>query len=263
MSNIQLSVVMPAYNNSDLTIHFLDSLLENTEGTDYEVIAIDNESSDKTPEILLDFKQRFNKLGVPFEIQTNPKNVGCGRAYNQGARAAKGKYLALVSNDTWVMKGWNTALIDKIEKLDLDMACPYNYEKEYHSDTIDQIAESFTHKNKNRTTNEWAAMFMMFRRDSFIKVGMFDERFYVTYEDIDLKKRFLEAGMKYRLVGSCLIWHKVKGTRGQSSDPSQLEIDGLKTFMDKWGYDPRPCDNTFWAKKVKSFRKFRRKFGYL
>ncbi|MCK5883423.1 MAG: glycosyltransferase [Bacteriovoracaceae bacterium] len=263
MSNLELSVVMPAYNNSALTTHFLSSLLINTVGSSYEVIAIDNGSSDDTKEILLTFKQKFSDIGISFEIQSNPKNVGCGRAHNQGARAARGKYLALASNDTWVMKGWNTSLISQIDKLDLDMACPYNYEKEFDSETIDKIAEDFTRKNKNRTTNEWAAMFMMFKRESFIKLGMLDERFYVTYEDIDLKERFLEAGMKYRLVGSCLIWHKVKGTRGQSSDSSQVEIDGLKIFMDKWGFDPRPRDNTFWAKKIKSFRKFRRKYGYL
>jgi len=92
------------------------------------------------------------------------------------------------------------------------------------------------------------------------EIGLFDPRYFVGYEDADLKHRFDLAGKRYLTVGDSVIWHKSKGSRGEDQD---IERFGLKVFQEIWGFDPRKADHTFTAKMRRAWRKWKMKFGYL
>ncbi|MGN8158608.1 glycosyltransferase family 2 protein [Salinisphaera sp. SWV1] len=95
-----LSVVVAAYNIADFIGACLDSLVSETYG-DYEVIVVDDGSTDATLEILADRSARYPQLRI---IQR--ENGGLGAARNTGIAAASGKYLTFVDGDDWVEPGY-------------------------------------------------------------------------------------------------------------------------------------------------------------
>ena len=76
------SIVIPAFNRADLTAQCLRALITNTPGLSYEVIIVDNASTDATPQLCAG-------LGGDAVVIRNPENYGFARACNQGADAAR------------------------------------------------------------------------------------------------------------------------------------------------------------------------------
>lgn len=261
-NNLLVSVVIPVFNQVHLTIRCLNSILENS-SLKLEIFIIDNASIDNTAQVLLGFQDKFNSKNILFSIISNHENVGFGRAMNQGARLANGKYIALLNNDTWLMKAWDKALVSQIEALKVEMICPYFYEGPFVESEMASISARFISRNKGKKTKEWGSIMMFFNLESFKQVGMFDEDYFVTFEDNDLLERCKNAGFQYYLVGDCFIWHHSKGTRGSMEGPSKFEVEGLEIFVKKWGFDPRLKENTFFLKLLKSFRKWKRARGLL
>lgn len=244
--NYSLSVVIPVFNQVHWTRRCLQSLLDHTSAP-AELFIVDNHSTDETPQFLKGMQPLFESKGWRFTIITNETNQGFGRACNQGIRESKSTYVAIMNNDTWMMPQWDAALVQAIEKLGAAMVGPHFYEKKFLDEIQDgnrdkkMIAKSsrFARRNKGKFREFWVPMLMFFRRSALDQVGIFDEEYFVTYEEIDLRVRFDRAGLKYYVVGDCFIWHAVKGTRNETRlIPSKHEEEGLKIFMRKWGFHP-------------------------
>jgi len=252
----KVSVVIPVFNQSNLTKWCLQSLLEHSTCVS-EVYIINNASQDQTDAILIEFKPLFEKRGVQLQIITSSQNLGFGRACNQGVRETlkgQAQYLVILNNDTWLMPNWDQALIESLQNYQLDCVGPYFYEKPL-TENIKQIALQFTRKNSRHFRQHFVPILMCFTRSAAVRLasdnvgtngGIFDERFFVTYEDTDLLHRMKIMKMKFGQTGSCFIWHHSKGTRDQL--PSGYEQEGLRLFQEKWGFDPRLQDHTFSAR---------------
>ena len=253
---MKVSVVIPVFNQCQLTERCLLTLLEHSTLLS-EVFIINNASRDQTAEILEGFQVRFNRLGVLFQIITNVENVGFGRACNQGVREfLKGlaQYLVILNNDTWLMPQWDQALTESLTRFQLDCVGPYFYEKPFTHE-LSTLASGFVKRNADRLRHHFVPILMCFTRAAIEKLsldcpgsngGIFDERYFVTYEDTDLLTRMKKMKMTYGQTGSCFIWHHSKGTR--SKLPSGYEQEGLRLFMEKWNFDPRERDHTLWAR---------------
>ncbi|MFT4517926.1 MAG: GT2 family glycosyltransferase [Halioglobus sp.] len=98
-----VSIVIPVFNNWHFTYKCLQSVHQHTAGS-YEIIVVDNNSTDVTPELLASMQ------GI--EVITNPSNEVFVNACNQAAKRAKGEYLLLLNNDTEVTHGWLEALLE-------------------------------------------------------------------------------------------------------------------------------------------------------
>lgn len=253
---MKVSVVIPVFNQYQLTERCLHTLLEHSVLVQ-EVFVVNNASQDQTTEVLNGFQSRFAQKNIRLSVMNNSENVGFGRACNQGIREFfKGgaQFLVVLNNDTWLMEGWDQALVQTLIKHQLDCVGPYFYEKELNAN-ISQIAHSFIKHNAGKIRKHFVPILMCFTRSAAVRLasdsagtngGIFDERYFVTFEDTDLLHRMKTLGMKYAQTGSCFIWHHSKGTRNQL--PSGYEQDGLRLFIEKWGFDPREKDHTLWAR---------------
>ena len=94
---IKVSIIIPVLNKWQYTYHSLSSILENTKGNEYEVIIIDNGSTDETQEMLKRVKN--------IVIHRN-KEFWFSRACNLGAEISNGEYLMFLNNDTYVLPKW-------------------------------------------------------------------------------------------------------------------------------------------------------------
>jgi|GEM_PF-1380073 len=256
-----VSVVIPVYNKVELTNRCLDSLISNSRALS-EVFVVDNASTDSTPETLLQWRVRFQELNIPLRILKNEKNEGFGRACNQGIRLATGDFVAIVNNDTWMMKGWDQALIDETSNRELDEVGPFFDERPW-TENPQARADEFLRRNLNGFRQHFVAMLMFFTRSAVDRLryshgGLFDERFFVTFEDGDLLQRMKIAGIRYGQTSRCYIWHHSKGTRGSGSLlPTNYEQEGRRLFEEKWGGYPVYLDHTLLERLKRRYRALR------
>jgi GT2 family glycosyltransferase len=268
MQNV--SVIIPVFNQVHLTERCLVSLLAHSHQV-REVFIIDNASRDDTEAFLQKIAAHFREKNIFFQVITNEKNTGFGRACNQGIRLASGDFVAILNNDTWQMPGWDEVLAEKLKESDIDCIGPYFYEGPFDESTLAKRAQEFTQRNQKKIRAHFMPILMFFKKEAIQKLkfdhgGIFDERFFVTYEDTDLKERMLGLNLRFAQTGSCFIWHHSMGTRNAKKDgiallPSGYEKEGLKLFMEKWGFDPRPRDHTFTEKLKRRYWKWKEQHG--
>ncbi len=113
-TNPLVSVVILNYNGIDYTINCLDSIKKSV-FKDYEIIVVDNGSADSSVEVL--------KRRKDIRLVQNEKNLGFAEGNNVGVRAAKGKYVCLLNNDTLVDRFWLKELVDAIRIDDSIAVC--------------------------------------------------------------------------------------------------------------------------------------------
>jgi len=97
-----VSIIIPHWNGRELIKQTLLAIKQNTKGVDYEVIVIDNNSTDGSLELLQEMKRK----GFVDRLVLNSENKGFAFANNQGFALSKAKYCFMLSNDTVPQKGW-------------------------------------------------------------------------------------------------------------------------------------------------------------
>jgi hypothetical protein len=98
-----VSVIIPIYGECDYTLRCLASIAANSPSVPFEVIVIDDHSSDNSAEVL--------KRVEGIRLISNSKNQGFIRSCNIGAKVAAGQYLHFLNNDTIVTPGWLDELV--------------------------------------------------------------------------------------------------------------------------------------------------------
>lgn len=113
--NPRLSVIIPVYNTEKYLPKCLHSVCTQCE-EEIEIICVDDESTDTSPEILRHFAERDGRIRI-----IRQKNGGPGKARNRGIAEAKGDYLAFVDSDDWVDRFIWFRSLRKAEHFKLDM----------------------------------------------------------------------------------------------------------------------------------------------
>lgn len=139
MQNDLISVIIPCYNLDRYLEKCMDSILGQTY-SHLEVIAIDDGSTDRTPELLEQYVRKDSR--ITSVCQTN---AGAGAAMNQGIRLARGEFLAFVDNDDWLELDMYEKLYRAITASGADIAvCNFNMDYGDHrtfcySDMRDEV----------------------------------------------------------------------------------------------------------------------------
>lgn len=108
----QVSVILPTHNRCDILARCLDSLAGQTY-TNYEIIVIDDGSTDHVPEFLKKFASDHPDLS--FQIITNKANIGANASRNRGIAAAKGSFIAFIDSDCIAEPNWLENLIRVVD----------------------------------------------------------------------------------------------------------------------------------------------------
>lgn len=125
---ILLSFIVPVYNVEKYLNECLDSIFDPAaDSAEYEVIAVDDGSTDKSPEILKAYGSHKNFMVITQE------NAGSGFARNAGIRAAQGRYIAFIDSDDYLLPGAVPALLDLARDSYCDIV-------EFGFETVDDIS---------------------------------------------------------------------------------------------------------------------------
>ncbi len=260
-----IGVVIPVFNKVELTRRCLESLLQNSRAVS-SVVVVDNASVDSTPAFLAEAKESFLARGIAFDFIRNEENQGFGRACNQGIRKIKEDWIVVLNNDTWLSAEWDLRLVRDADRLGFDVIGPHFDERPW-TESMEQRAEEFVAGNRDRSRRHFVPILMCFRRSAVDRLrfdhgGIFDERFFVTYEDTDLRHRMDLSGLRYGQTSNAFIWHQSMGTRSSPGLLAQgYERQGLELFIEKWGFDPRKSENRLIPRWVRKFRKWKHDQG--
>ncbi|MGH7860445.1 MAG: glycosyltransferase, partial [Candidatus Binatia bacterium] len=107
-----VSIVMVTHNNLALTRRCVDSLRSDTSYSNFELIVVDNASTDATPAYL----EQLAASDEDVKVVLNAENRGFAAANNQGLAIASGEFLVLLNNDTVVTPGWIRTLVNHLER---------------------------------------------------------------------------------------------------------------------------------------------------
>jgi GT2 family glycosyltransferase len=238
------SVIIVTYNNVDYNRLCLESVLRNSLWPDFEVIVVDNASTDGTPEFLRELETRDQRV----RIIPNSDNRGFAKANNQGLALATGQYLVLLNNDTVVPNGWLPKLIRHLDDPAIGIAnAVTNFsgnesriEVTYSDLTgLEEFAETYTRAHEGRLFDiRVAAMYCVaMRREVFEKVGPLDENFgQGLFEDDDYSHRVRLAGLRVVCVEDAFVHHFGQASFKKLSQREYQEIwdRNQKYYEQKW-----------------------------
>jgi GT2 family glycosyltransferase len=215
---MKLSIIIVNYNLCDLLRQNLNSLISAGNNIDYEVIIVDNTSSDKSVDMI-------NQYFPQFTLIANEASESIAKSYNKAIRVSGGEYVLLVSADTISGKETLNRVLDFMDihadtaGLGVRMLSPQGRFLTESNRGLSTVWARFfrligfdKYLPKTRLTNRnakaWVEEFqtsevdvlngayMLLRRSALNAVGLFDERFVKFGYDVDLSYRLRLAGYK-------------------------------------------------------------------
>lgn len=245
------TIVIVTFNNRVLTKLCLASLLTNTDYSNYELIIIDNASTDGTVDFLRDLARHTPRI----RVVCNARNAGFASACNQGLALSTGDLLVLLNNDTLVPPGWLTRLAHHLHDPSIGAVGPVtnrigneaqiDASYDTYGDFL-KFAESYTDRHRDEIFEiPMLAMFCLaMRRDVYERIGPLDERFQVgMLEDDDYAMRLHAAGYRVVCADDVFVHHFGEASFGNlvpTGEYTKLIEANQQRFHDKWGVRWRP-----------------------
>ena len=238
-----VSIVIPTYGKLAHTDLCLAAVRAMTSYPDYEIVVVDNASSDGTPAAL----QQLASDWAALRVVRNRRNRGFAAAVNQGVRHARGEWLVIMNNDTVVTPGWLSRLVT-VAQSDERIA----WVGPVTNDSGDLATVPASYRNlqgmlefartqvgrPDRVVTKLSLFCALVRRASFEAVGGLDESYGLgMFEDDDLCESLRAAGHRVILASSIFVHHHGGASfrpRGARDYVARFEVNRHR-FERKWG----------------------------
>ena len=208
MSSPKVSIIIVNYNGKELLQKCLDSLLK-VNYDNFEIILVDNNSTDGTVEFI-------TKNYPSLIIIKLDSNKGFAEPNNVAAKISKGKYLLFLNNDTVVTPNFISEMVKVMETDKKIAVCQSLLLKpdgsvDSSGDFIDHLGVVYNSKTKIdeiREVSSARGASMLVRSDIFEKLDGFDQKFFITFEDVDLCWRSWILGYRVLIIPTSIVYHE-------------------------------------------------------
>lgn len=225
-------VIIPNWNCRDETLACVESLLQ-MDYPDFRIVVVDNGSTD-------DSVQAVARQFPGVEQVVNERNLGFAAGANVGIRHALARgadFVFVVNNDTFIAPEALGLMVAAALPQDVGLVAP----KIYYAGDPQRIWSlgAWRHRLTLEITGCRRGQLdadpdgepfevdfvtgcaMLIRRECLEQVGLFDERFFMYYEDSDYCLRVRSAGYRVLMVPRAKMWHKVATSSGGSDSPME------------------------------------------
>ncbi len=223
-----ISVIIVSFNTSSLLRQCLSTLFQYSSGIELEVFVVDNNSSDDSVEMV---KNEFPHVN----LMINHENRGFAAANNQAWRKSSGEYVLLLNPDAFIKRN---SIHNSVDFMENHAACGICGGRLVKPDgsldpsarkfpkaltkffTLSGLRSRFPHSplfsghefgdfdHRSIVEVDWVpGTFTMYRRKMLEETGLFDERFYIYFEETDLCTHAKKAGWKVYFLPSAEVIH--------------------------------------------------------
>lgn len=218
----RLSVIIPNWNGGKFLPTCLDALARQTH-PDIEVIVADNASHDGSQELI---RSQYPRV-VLVEL---PENRGFTGACNAGIKIATGEFIALLNNDTEVEPGWAGAVVAAFARqaeIGIVASKMLLFDKRDH---IHTAGDFFTKDGRAGNRGVWQRDDGQFDREEYVfsacggssayrrsmldQIGILDDDFFFSLEDVDLAWRAQLSGWRCLYTPAAVLYHHLSATGG-------------------------------------------------
>jgi len=201
MTNNKISVMVPVYNGEKTLEKCLSSIISQTY-PECEIIVVDNNSTDKTKEIITKYSNDNKNIKYVFE-----KKQGRGSARNAGINNSTGEIIVMTDSDCIVPQNWLEEITKPIREKDeqIVMGLEENASSNYWSKNIQEEQEKFFKSHINGKYIDFIDTKNFAIKTNIIKKYMFDEKL-KSLEDFDLAFR-IKKDYKIRLLENIKVKH--------------------------------------------------------
>lgn len=260
---MKLSIIIVNYNVTRLLRNCLLSIQKYTEGENYEVIVIDNASTDASWSDLI---PEFPKV----HFISSEHNEGFAIANNKAIKTAAGEYVLLLNPDTELEGFYLKDILDFADSRE-NFGClgvrmhdaqgiflPES--KRSVPDMFNSFEKLFTNLKRSNSKSYYRSdieenaveevdvvtgAFLLIKRDIYEKIGGLDETYFMYGEDIDLCYTLLRNGYKNYYYGKASLLHH----KGESTIKDEVYLDrfygAMQIFIDKYYRESKPMQYSF------------------
>ena len=228
MARPDITIIIVNWKVRALVEKCLDSIITHDEGVNLEIFVVDNDSRDGVAEMIMMEYPDVKMIALPH-------NIGFGAANNLAIKQARGRYLCLLNPDTRVTANFFPTMINYMDQHpEVGMAGPkiLNPDESLQlsvrrfPDLLSQILILLKLKNilvnnkflsrylfgdfdytKEQAVEQIMGAAMIVRRQVIDKIGMFDEKFFVWFEEVDFCKRVLAGGFQIKYFPEAKVIH--------------------------------------------------------
>ncbi len=242
-----VSIIIPTKDKLELIKTCISSIIQKSTYKNYEIIIVDNGSKDG--EVFEFYDSLREKPGIKILYLDIPFNFS--RLINYGAFYSKGKILCFLNNDVEVLTpDWIERLLKHALREDVGAV---GGKLLYPNDTVqfvgavmgifggvDHVSKGLKvsesgYMNRAMVTQEWLVVTgacLMVRRELFERVGGFDERFVVSFNDVDFCLKLYSLGYRNIVETSCILYHNESSSRREKF--RKQEMKDLKLLRKRW-----------------------------
>lgn len=244
---IEISIITINYNGLNDTCALIETIPNNDK---LEVIVVDNASQKQEAEADT-ISQKYPHV----KVIKSEKNLGFAGGNNLGIKAAQGKYLFFINNDT-VFKNFNVqALIDRLESSPaIGVVCPkirfawgsnpiqFTGYTPLSKITVRNQSIGFGEEDEGQYNIPHPTPYahgaaMLIKREAIEKTGLMPECFFLYYEELDWSMMFTRAGYQIWYEPQCTIYHKESQSTGQNSPLRTYYIVRNRLLLVKRNWD--------------------------
>jgi GT2 family glycosyltransferase len=244
---IDLSIVIVNWNTSDLLIRCLDSIYCSDAGLTFEVIVVDNASTDDSVKVV-------NKRFPQVRVIVNDQNLGFAKANNQGIKIGKGRYFLLLNSDTFLKQKSLDMLVHYAEEhleagvigpklLNIDDTLQESWAEfpTFWSEIIGKPIRKrhpFGDPPFAYEVDSILGACMLVRSEIIHTIGMLDEEYFMYSEEIDWCYRIKMNGWRIHYYPAAEIYH-IGGASASMNNLRQLSLlyqNKIRFFSKNYGY---------------------------
>ena len=252
-ASVMVSVIIVNWNAREYLLQCLASLSSEVCRYAMEIIVVDNDSSDGSPEAV---EAQFPHV----RLFRSGGNLGFAKANNLGVSHSRGRYVAFINSDVKVLKGCLTTLVDYCDQHPeigmagprviggdgkLQRSCrgfPTVWNMFCRALVLDAMfprvklfsgyAMTYWPQDTPRPVDMLSGCFWLVRREALNEVGLLDEAFFMYGEDMDWCKRFWAGGWKVTFVPSAEAIHY--GGASSANAPVRFYIERQRADLQYW-----------------------------